>query len=299
MHHLNYLRYFHAVSRTRSIRKAAESLNVAQSAVSRQIKNLEAELGVPLFERHARGVRLTDAGEILARYTRQTMLNLERTRSEIEDLRALRRGTVNLCTVEAGIGDIVPGVIGRFRELYPGVKVAVWVRGTHGVVEALLNDDADIGLTFSTPEHPDITVVASREQRLNVVVAPTHPIGRRRSARMADLADYPVALPDASFGIRQLVDEIQRRAGLTLEPVLLTNSIQALVNFARLGQGVTFLPFFAVRSAARSGEVVAIPMSDRPARTANVDVIVHAGRRLPIAAEEFLEHLMAALKLLR
>jgi biotin operon repressor len=91
--HLNDLRCFHAVSRTRSIREAAESLNVAQSAVSRQIKNLEAQMGVPLFARHARGVRLTDAGEILAKYTRQTMLNLERTRSEIEDLRALRRGT--------------------------------------------------------------------------------------------------------------------------------------------------------------------------------------------------------------
>lgn len=299
MHQLTYLRYFYAVSRTKSIRQAAETLNVAQSAVSRQIKNLEAEIGVPLFERHARGVRLTDAGEILAKYARQTQLNLDRTRSEIEDLRALRRGTVNLATVEAGIADIVPKVVAEFRRRHPGVKIAVWVRGTHGVVDDLLRDDSDIGLAFNTPHHSEIAVVASREQRLNAVVAPDHPIARRKTVRLADLRAYPAALPDPSFGIRQLVDDIQQRTAVRLEAMLVTNSIQALVTFARLGLGVTFLPFFAVRAAAEAGEVVAVPLADHPARRASVDLIIHSGRRLPIAAEEFLGYLRAALALLR
>ena len=90
---LGHLRYFYAVSQTRSIRKAADSLRVAQSAVSRQVKALEDELGVALFERHPRGVRLTDAGQILAKYAQQTILDLERIRSEIDDLRHLRRGS--------------------------------------------------------------------------------------------------------------------------------------------------------------------------------------------------------------
>jgi DNA-binding transcriptional LysR family regulator len=297
MNQLGHLRYFHAVARTRSIRGAAEMLNVAQSAVSRQIKNLEAALGVALFDRHPRGVQLTDAGQILAQYAQQTVLNFERARSEIDDLRALRRGTINICTVEAGILDIVPQVVANFRRLHPSVKFAVQVRGTQSVVEALLNDESDVGLAFNTPKRPEIRFVARREQRLHAVVSPDHPIARKASITMAELKDLPTGLPDPSFGIRQLVDDI-RKVPEREEDVFATNSIQALASFARLKMGVAFLPHFAVRRE-EEGRLVAIPLSDRAARRTSVDLIVHAGRRLPVAAEEFLHHIQAALKQLR
>jgi DNA-binding transcriptional LysR family regulator len=269
---LSQLRYFHAVSRTRSIRKAAEALNVAQSAVSRQIKNLEEELGVPLFDRQPRGVRLTDAGQVLARYAQQTMMNLERARSEIDDLRALRRGTVNLSTVEAGVLDIVPQVAADFRRRYPAVGLAIWVRGSRGVVDMLLGDDADIGLAFNAPFHSDIEVVARREQRLYAVVSPQHPLA----------------------GASEVLS-----AGIRIEPVLVTDSIQLLASFARLGLGVACLPFFAIAGEVGAGRAVAVPLSDALARSAGIDLMVHKGRRLPLAAELFLESLRKALEQLR
>jgi DNA-binding transcriptional LysR family regulator len=298
LNQLGYLRYFHAVARTRSIRGAAEMLNVAQSAVSRQIKNLESALGVTLFDRHPRGVRLTDAGEILAQYAQQTILSFERARSEIDDLRAMRRGTINVCTVEAGILDIVPQVIANFRRLHPSVKFAVQVGGTQSVVEALLNDESDVGLAFNTPKHPEIQFIARREQRLHAVVSPDHPIARKSSVAMAELKGQMTGLPDPSFGIRQLVDEIRKMPERD-EDVFTTNSIQALASFARLKMGVAFLPFFAVRREVEEGRLVAIPLADRAARHTSVDLIVHAGRRLPVAAEEFLTHIQAVLKRLR
>jgi len=296
MQFLGNLKYFHMVSRLRSIRKAAEALHVAQSAVSRQIKNLEDEVGVPLFDRHARGVRLTEAGEVLARYAHRVVLDLEHARSQIEDLRALRRGTVGICTVEAGVADILPRVIDAFQRRHPAVKVAVLVRGTQGVVETLQADDADIGLAFNAPDDPSIKVLARREQRLNAVLLPTHPLARRKQVTLAELAAERVALPDSSFGIRHLVDEIQRKTRVALEPVLLTNSIQALVNFARLGMGVTFLPYFAVEGAVSAGTLAVVPLADAPARAAAIEVIVHEGRKLPIAAEEFAAALCLAVK---
>lgn len=298
MNQLGHLKYFHAVARTRSIRGAAEMLNVAQSAVSRQIKNLEAALGVTLFDRHPRGVRLTDAGQILAQYAQQTILNFERARSEIDDLRALRRGTINICTVEAGILDIVPQVVANFRRLHPSVKFAIQVRGTQSVVEALLNDESDIGLAFNTPKHPEIRFVARREQRLHAVVSPDHPIAKKTSITMSELKDQPTGLPDTSFGIRQLVNDI-RKMPEREEDVFTTNSIQALASFARLKMGVAFLPFFAIRREVEEGRLVAIPVADRAAKRTSADLIVHAGRRLPVAAEEFLRHIGAALKQLR
>jgi DNA-binding transcriptional LysR family regulator len=172
------------------------------------------------------------------------------------------------------------------------------VGGTQSVVEALLNDESDVGLAFNTPKHPEIQFIARREQRLHAVVSPDHPIARKSSVAMAELKGQMTGLPDPSFGIRQLVDEIRKMPERD-EDVFTTNSIQALASFARLKMGVAFLPFFAVRREVEEGRLVAIPLADRAARHTSVDLIVHAGRRLPVAAEEFLTHIQAVLKRLR
>ena len=295
---LSHLRYFHVVSQSHSIREAAEQLNVAQSAVSRQIKILEDEIGMALFERHPRGVRLTDAGEILAKYARHTMLNLSRIRSEIDDLRALRRGDVKICTVEAGVIDFIPQVVSMFRQAYPAVTITVLVRGSQGVVDALLADEADLGLAFNAPYHPDIDTVAVQQQQLYATVHPSHPIAQRQHISFAELRDYDIALPDESFGIRQLVDQMQRSTQTRIEPVLTTDSIQMLTSFAKRGLGVTFLPFFAIQGEIQQGRVAGVPVSDVPASHAVVEILVHKGRQLPIPAEEFLQKLTEDLHLL-
>lgn len=296
---LSHLRYFYAVARTRSIREAAHGLNVAQSAISRQIKNLEQDVGVPLFDRHARGVRLTDAGRILADYAHHVFLGLEHTHAEIDDLRALRRGTVRLCTVEAAVADLLPDVLQAFQRDYAQVRLNLTVRSTQGVTETILADDADIGVAFHTPENPQLQILASKPQPLNAILRPEHALAKRKQLKLADLIGERIALPDSSFGIRQLVDEIQRKSRLRLEAVFETNSIVALATFARLGIGVSFLPYFAVKGDIEAGNVVAVPLADPPARRPKIDVIAHGGRRLPFAAAEFARRLQQALKKLR
>ena len=96
MKHLRILNYVDEVVRARSIRKAAEQLNVTASAVNRRIMDLEKELGAPLFERRTRGVRLTAAGEVFVDYLRKQNGDVERMKSQIEDLKGLRRGTVRI-----------------------------------------------------------------------------------------------------------------------------------------------------------------------------------------------------------
>lgn len=270
-----------------------------QSAISRQIKNLEQDIGVPLFDRHARGVRLTEAGRILADYAHQLFLGLDYAQSKIDELRALHRGTVRLCTVEAAVAELVPGVVSAFQKDFPGLKLVLIVRGTQGVVETVLADDADVGIAFHTPKHPNLRILASKPQPLNAVLRTDHPLAKRTQLRLNDLAGERIALPDSSFGIRQLVDEIQRRNKTNLQPVLETNSIVSLSTFARLGMGIALLPYFAVKGHVDDGTLVAIPLDDPPAKRPSIDVIAHAGRRLPFAAEEFARRLRTALKELR
>ena len=115
MRHMRILQYVDEVARTGSIRRAAAKLHVTASAVNRRIMDLEVELGAPLFERRARGVRLTAAGEVFVRYVREQGAGLERTRSHIEDLRGLRRGTVRIACSQALGFDFMPRMIAEFR----------------------------------------------------------------------------------------------------------------------------------------------------------------------------------------
>src|ERR1700741_3142307 len=108
MRPLRFLRYVDEVARAGSIRKAAEQLHVTASAVNRRVMELEEELGAPLFERRPRGVRLTAAGELFVRYAREQATDLERVKSQIEDLKGLRRGTVRIACSQPLAHEFLP-----------------------------------------------------------------------------------------------------------------------------------------------------------------------------------------------
>ncbi len=131
------LRYFASVARHGSMREAAEELHVAQSALSRQIQKLEQELGVPLFQRHARGVELTSAGEIFLRHARSSLRQEERVRSELDALKGLRRGTINVQAIESLVPGVLPQVILRFSARHPGITFNVTIDRTDRILAAV------------------------------------------------------------------------------------------------------------------------------------------------------------------
>jgi DNA-binding transcriptional LysR family regulator len=131
------LRYFLETARLGSIRRAAEVLYVAPSAISRQIALLEQTYGMPLLERHAAGVRLTVAGEVFARQARATVRDFERLHSEIDDLQKLRRGTVRIFSVEPTVASVVYRAMAEFARSYPGITYEVQVAGGIRAIAAL------------------------------------------------------------------------------------------------------------------------------------------------------------------
>lgn len=293
------LRYFNEVVRTGSIREAAERLHVAPSAVSRQVRLLETEFGVPLFERHARGVVLTSAGELYARYARSALLDEERIYSEIDDLKGLRRGHIRICTVEGVIADSLTQALASFRKRYGGVTFSLDIMGTEAVVAAIRNSEADIGVAFTSSPAADIDRTLRLRDPLCAVMAPDHALARRRKLTLADTFAHPIAVPRKSFGIRTLLDTRCRTAQLTMKPTLETNSIEAMRGFARSGSGITFLTRLSVKRELESGVVAAVPMADRDLQQSTIDVCVLKGRALPTAAAGFLHHLERTLQVLR
>src|SRR5882757_1994012 len=196
------LRYFLETVRLGSIRRAAEVLYVAPSAVSRQIALLEQNFGAPLFERHATGVRLTTAGEVFARQAHATVRDFDRLQSEIDDLQQLRRGLVRIFSVEATVAGLLCRTVKEFGRDYPGITYAVRVAGSGKALAALAREECDIAITFEPEPHKDVAEVQAFRDPIVAIMHPTHPLASRTKLKLRDLADQRVALLDDSHVTR-------------------------------------------------------------------------------------------------
>lgn len=289
------LRYFLEVVRCGSISEASQRLNVAASAVSRQIAKLERELQTPLLERRARGVVPSAAGERLAVHARKAQLASEQVAAELRGLADLRRGQVRLATTEGFSLDFLPEVIVAFRQGYAGIHFSLEVCAPAAVTRRVQEGDADLGLTFSLRPEPDISVDATLSGAIEAVVAPEHPLACRTGLTLADLQPFPLALPMPDTTVRQLFDICCGVQGLSFEPVLVSNNMQALYRFAALGGGVALSSELSLRSRLREGQLVALPLLDEGLAARRIELQSMAGRELPPAVNVFRQALIAAL----
>jgi DNA-binding transcriptional LysR family regulator len=194
--------YVDAVARHGSIRKAADALNVASSALNRQILDLEVDLGSALFERLPRGVRLTAAGEVFLAYTRQAISELKAVESQVEQLRGLVRGQVGIAAVESVAGELLPTVITQFHAKHPNVRFNVRIGAPEDLVTALIGDWFDLILTHYPPPRKHVAIAVAAEQALCALMVRDHPLATRKDLRLRDCLAYPLALGDATLAGR-------------------------------------------------------------------------------------------------
>lgn len=155
--HARLLTYVDEVARQGSMRAAAERLNVAASAISRQIKALEDELGTPIFHRSPRTLTLTAAGEILLVHIRDTLKDMTRTRALIEDLKGLRRGEVTVALMSGLAANIVPRVVMQFRKSNPHVSVRLrLMTDTEAMIAAVADGAVDLAIGFDFPARSNV-----------------------------------------------------------------------------------------------------------------------------------------------
>jgi DNA-binding transcriptional LysR family regulator len=288
------LRYFHEVAQVGSIRQAAERLHVAPSAVSRQIAKIEHEYGALLFERRANGVRLTAAGKILMTHLGATFRSLSRARSEIDDLKGLRRGEIIVHCIEGLIGDFLPEVITQYHSQFPNITFNIVISSTDRIVEALASDETDIGITFFGPNRADVIPVINHPEPLVALMAPWHPLATMPSLQLEEIAKYRIAMPDSTYGVRRLIDKSANTLNLSFDMLLTTNSIELARSLARKGDAITLSPRFAAARDLALGELVAVPVDDPNFVDATTQVSVRRDRRLTVAAKEFIKFLEEA-----
>lgn len=287
--------YVDAVARHGSIRKAADALNVASSALNRQILDLESDLGSALFERLPRGVRLTAAGEVFVAYTRQAISEITAVESQIEQLRGLVRGQVGVAAVESVAGELLPAAITQFQAAHRNVRFNVRIGAPEDLASALITDRVDLILTHHPPPKKNVTIVATAEQALCALMASDHPLAGSRDLRLRDCLAYPLALGDATLAGRALIEQVLAQASFELDPRLVSNSVETMKAFARMNRGVCFQFRKPGKAAIAPGDMIAVPLIDAPLLQARLFLAIRRGRVLPVAAAAFVELLEAAL----
>jgi DNA-binding transcriptional LysR family regulator len=296
MRHLKLLTHVVEVARMGSIRKAAEHLNLTPSAMNRRIQDLEAEVGTPLFERRPRGVKLTTAGEMFVRYARSQIADAERMKSHVEDLRGLRRGPVLIACSQALALDFLASRIAGFQKLHPRVIFDLKVMDHDRALAALVAYEVDLALIYRPAMGPTLRVIARVPQRLVVIVRSDHPLAGKKTVRLSECAQYPVALPDRTLSGRQMLDEVTARRELHLNMLAESNSFEML-------RGLVFrcnMVSFQIEIGAPSGDLgmglVGRPIDARDVPTADLVLCQLRGRGLSVAAATFAEILAKAMQ---
>ncbi|MFZ5895643.1 MAG: LysR family transcriptional regulator [Myxococcota bacterium] len=288
--------YIDAVAQHGSIRKAADALHVASSALNRRILDLEDEVGFPLFERLARGVRPTAAGELFLVYVRRSLKELRQLEAQIDGLRGLSRGQVRVAVAESVTTRLLPDAIADYQERHAGVVFAVTVDGPERLQRLLLRDEVDLIFTHAPVRDRGIEVLASVDQPLCALVSAEHPLAGRERLRLHDCVAYPIAMPDETLAARTYLDAALRRASITLEPALVSNSVETTKIFARTRQGVCFS--FHVGGKPDPSGMVCIPLSDPALQDTRLELASRRGRVLPVAAAAFAEEMVALFDML-
>ncbi len=283
--------YLDAVAHHGSIRKAAEALHIASSALNRRVLDLEAEVGSPLFERLPRGVRATAAGELLLAYVRRSLKELRLVEAQIDGLRGLVHGFVRIAVAESVTGRMLPDAIAEYHGRHPGVGFSVRVGGPKEIAAALLRDRVDLILTHEHADDPEMAILADVFQPLCVLVTPEHPLATRTQVRLSECVAYPIAMPDETLAARTLIDLALRRHSIRFEPALVSNSIETTKMFARSSNGLCF-SFHIGKKPDVSG-MISIPLTDPEVQEASLRLATRRGRVLPVAAASFAEQLIA------
>ena len=291
------VKYLYEALTSGSVRAAADKLDMNPSVVSRQIAQLEAEMAVPLMERLGRGVRATDAGEVLVDYFRQHRAHQDDVVTKIREMRGLERGHITLVLGEGFVSDLMGKPIQAFWKNYPGLTITMNLAGTNDVIRQVTEDIAHIGLVYNPSPSNAIRSRAAVCQPLCAIVQPDHPLAKMSTQpRLKDIAQFPLALMHGSYGTRQLIALAEQIDQIRLKPKLLTDSISTVKHFVGAGLGISLLPEFSVTQEIQAGDLVAITIDHQILASAKAHIITRLGRQMPMAANQLLLQLMAAMR---
>ncbi len=272
------IRYFEEVAAQKSIRRAAERLHIAPSAVTRQIARFEEQLGAPLFERLPRGVRLTAAGEMMLAQIRRMHQEFGAAVAQVDALKGLRRGHVRLGVLQYMSARFIPQLILDVARDHPGLSYSVQAGNSAEIADGVARGDLDIGLCWRPAATLPVRNVRVFSIPIGVTVAADHELAARESMRVAECLTYPLIIQSQETVLRRMVEEVTRGGAKRVMPFVETNSIATMVALLVAGAGISIMTRATVQDEIARGVLRHIPLSDRGAGSVPLSLFVRADR---------------------
>lgn len=285
------VRYFYEVAQKGSLSAASESLHVAVSAISRQVSALEQDLGSPLFLRSARGMVLTEAGELLLRHVRRATLEDQAVRASIASLRGAGHSVLRIACTQGLANDFLPSTLAHFERTHPDIRYRIWVDSARQATQRVETGEADVALTFSITPPPStgsVKVLYARASPALAVMSQDHPLARHRRLDIRDLIHYPIALTDENTSTFKLYQLASNMVGTWVEPKIYSNYAAALHAYVRDSQAILFASYSSIFQQLKVNRLVAIPLKNPEMHARTMQVQVMRGRILPEVIEQFL-----------
>jgi len=285
---LRQLSTFRVVAATLSFTQAAVSLGYVQSSVTAQIQALEADLGVPLFDRLGKRVVLTDAGRRLLAYAEKILALTEEARSVVAD-EVEPVGSLTISAPESLCTYRLPAVLQEFRSRYPQVQLLFRPAPTADMRRRVSEGLLDLAFVLDEPIQ-SVNLVAAQLLRepILVLAPPDHPLAAQREVHVADLAGFQVLLTESGCTYRKLFEQVLSAAGVYLPAPLEFSSVEAIKQCVMTGMGITVLPAMTVSRELAERRLLVLPWADRPLEVIT-QMIWHKDKWLSPALHAFIE----------
>jgi LysR family transcriptional regulator, nitrogen assimilation regulatory protein len=245
-----------------SLSKAADRLNIAQPALSRQIRLMEQELGVYLFERHGRGMVITETGRDVLEHATRIMAELEAIRNSTSGKGSSYKGTVKVGVTPTVAEIVTVPLVKKIRESHPELGIRFSSAFSGHLLDWLQRGELELAVSYNPQPLRSLRITPIMIENLLLVSAGQDGLSSDRAIPFADLAERELILPSPRHGLRTIMEECARQAGISLHASIEADSFGAMIDLVRNGFGATVLPLAPIYSLVEGRVLCTAPLVD-------------------------------------
>lgn len=284
---IRHLHYFMAVCEALHFTKAAEKLGISQPTLSQQIRVLEDELGMPLFDRIGKKIVVTEAGSLLFSYATEMLTTLQNVKDAINDLQELQRGQISVGIMPSDLDYRITQLVIDFHQKFPKVKLKILA--SIDIMRQVLENEVDIGIGTNVEPDDRLVIIPLRREEYVLTVSQEHPLANQTAITIAELKGLPMVMyPEGFFG-REIVEEAVKKHGFQLHSILETSSVTSIMNLVRANIGATVQPYHLIQQI-NDPTLCSIRISDgAPSRS--LSIIYRVDRYVSQATTAFIKQI--------
>lgn len=285
---LNHLRIFYYAAKEKNLTKAAEALFVTQPAVTMQIKALEQYLEVALFRKRGKFLELTEEGNVLFKYAQKVFGIVDEMEHVLKGFATLTQGSLIIGTTRSFARHLMPSVLSRYQEKFPGIKISLEVGSSSEIAEGVALFKYDLGIIGRLPLPRRVKAVPFTSEAFCLVVSPDHRFAKRGAVSCRELRNEPIIIREPGSGSRHFVLSFLSAHGVEPSVLVEAGSVEFIKEYVIQGRGISFLYKPEVRWESKMGLLSSLEITEGPLILETV-IVVPEDATLSRPSRAFLE----------